>query len=283
MVPPRAGPRYWWVYGTVRKFGAVRCGQARGPRRWDEGRGTMPPMTDTRDTSPVALVTGATGHLGRTAAAAFASDGYRLGLGGTDLARLEAVAGDLGLSADRWAPALGDLARDEQARAAVHAVEARFGRIDVLLHLVGGWSGGAAIADVQPDVLRDMLDQHVWSTFHAVRAVVPGMTERGGGRIMAVTSALTTSPAARSGAYLAAKSAQEVLLRSLAREMAATGVTVNVVAVKAIDAERQRETAPSAKNASWTTPDEIVEVLRYLASAQASAVNGQRIALDGRG
>jgi len=239
-------------------------------------------MTDTHDAPPVALITGATGRLGRAAAAAFASDGYRLGLGGTDLRRLEAVAADLDLPADRWTAAVGDLGLDDGARAAVQAVESRYGRIDVLLHLVGGWSGGAAIMDVDGAVLREMLDQHVWSTFHVTRAVVPGMTERRDGRILAITSTLTASPVARSGPYIAAKSAQEVLLRALAREVAATGVTVNVVAVKAIDTERERETAPSAKNAGWTTPDEIVDVLRYLASAQASAINGQRIALDGR-
>lgn len=243
----------------------------------------MQPMIDTSDASPVALITGASGRLGRAAAAAFATDGYRLGLGGTDLGRLEAAATELRLPDDRWAAAVGDLGVDAGARAAVHAVEARFGRIDVLVHLVGGWSGGAAIADVDPDVLGDMLDQHVWTTFHVVRAAVPGMTARGSGRILAVTSTLTTTPTARSGPYLAAKAAQEVLLRSLAREVADRGVTVNLVAVKAIDAERQHETAPSAKGAGWATPDEIVEVLRYLASAQASAVNGQRIALDGRG
>jgi NAD(P)-dependent dehydrogenase (short-subunit alcohol dehydrogenase family) len=240
----------------------------------------MPAMTDH---SRIVLITGATGHLGRAAARAFAADGARLGLLGTDLGRLQAVAHDLGIADDAWTPGVADLRDGGAAQAAITGITDRLGPVDVLLHLVGGWSGGAAIADVEPDVLRDMLEQHLWSTFHVVRAVVPGMVERRDGRILAVTSTLTTSPTALSGAYLAAKSAQEVMLRSLAREVAKSGVTVNVVAVKAIDAERQRETAPSAKNAGWTTPSEIVEVLRYLASSQAAAVNGQRIALDGRG
>ncbi|CAN5544270.1 SDR family oxidoreductase [soil metagenome] len=241
---------------------------------WDDA-----PMTDDRG---VALITGATGSLGRAAAPAFARAGYRLGLGGTDRGRLDTLAEDLGLDRDAWLPVTADLADAEAARAAVSGLEEHFGRIDVLLHLVGGWTGGTTLVDLDPGVLRDMLDQHVWSTFHVTRAVVPGMVERGHGRILAVTSSFTAAPSAKSTPYIAAKAAQEALLRVLAREVAGTGVTANLVAVKSIDAERQRETAPSPKNASWTTPDEIVAVLRFLASDDAAAVNGQRIALDGR-
>jgi NAD(P)-dependent dehydrogenase (short-subunit alcohol dehydrogenase family) len=235
------------------------------------------------DRDRVVLITGATGPAGRAAAAAFAADGWRLGLGGTDRGRLDALARDLGLAADRWAAALGDLSDGDAALEAVGAVEHRFGRIDALLHFVGGWTGGTPLVDLEPEVLRTMLDQHVWSTFHAVRAVVPGMTERGWGRIVAITSTFTASPSAKSGPYLTAKSAEETLLRVLAREVAGTGVTANLLAVRTIDAERQRETEPSPKNATWTTPDEIAAVIRYLCSDEAAAINGQRIALDGRG
>ena len=72
------------------------------------------------------------------------------------------------------------------------------------------------------------------------------------------------------------------MLRSVAREVASSGVTINVVAVKVIDVDRERETAPSPKNAGWTTPDEIVAVMRYLCSDGAAAINGQRIGLDNR-
>ena len=75
---------------------------------------------------------------------------------------------------------------------------------------------------------------------------------------------------------------QETLLRVLAKEVAATGVTVNTVAVRAIDAEHVREHEPSPKNASWTTPEEVVATFRFLCSDDAAAINGARIPLDGR-
>jgi NAD(P)-dependent dehydrogenase (short-subunit alcohol dehydrogenase family) len=231
----------------------------------------------------VVLITGATGPLGRAAAAAFAADGARLGLVGTDAGRLDALAADLALAEHGWVPAVADLTEQAAARDAVAIVEARFGRIDVLLHLVGGWTGGTTLVDLDPDVLAGMLGQHVWSTFHVAQAVVPGMVERGWGRIIAVTSSFTTAPTAGSAAYLAAKAGEETLLRTLARELGGDGVTVNVLAVRTIDAAHERAKAPSAKNAAWTTPEEMVATLRFLCSDDASAVNGQRLGLDGRG
>ncbi len=230
----------------------------------------------------VVLITGATGPAGRAAAAAFAADGARLGLAGRDGGRLDALARELGLVDGAWVRAVGDLADESASRAAVQAVADRFGRVDVLLHLVGGWSGGTALADLATDDLALMLDRHVWSTFHIARAVVPGMVERGWGRIVAVTSTTVDPPGPRIAAYASAKAAQETMLRVLAREVAGSGVTVNLIAVKAIDADRTRETAPTAKNAGWTTPEEIVETMGYLCSGGAAAVNGARIPLDGR-
>jgi NAD(P)-dependent dehydrogenase (short-subunit alcohol dehydrogenase family) len=231
----------------------------------------------------VVLITGATGPLGRAAAAAFAADGARLGLVGTDAGRLDALATDLALAEDVWVPAVADLTEQAAARDAVALVEARFGRIDVLLHFVGGWTGGTTLVDLDPDVLAGMLDQHVWSTFHVAQAVVPGMLERGRGRIVAVTSTATAAPGPKAAPYVTAKAAQEALLRVLAREVAGDGITVNLLAVKAIDAKHERDAAPSPRTAEWTTPEELVAAIRFLCSDEAAAISGTRIALDRRG
>jgi NADP-dependent 3-hydroxy acid dehydrogenase YdfG len=86
----------------------------------------------------VALITGATGPLGRVVAVTFAEAGARLVLVGTSHDRLAELAGDLGLPDDRWLPAVGDLREPSAASDVVATTTERYGRIDVLLHLVGG-------------------------------------------------------------------------------------------------------------------------------------------------
>ena len=237
----------------------------------------MPDLSDR-----VVVVTGATGALGRAAARAFAAEGCRLGLLGRDVDRLRQVADEAGVTEDRWVGATGDLTDPAATDAAVATVVERFGRVDIVLHLVGGFVPGAPVTELDPAKLRFMLDQHLWSTLYITRACLTGMVDRGGGRILAVSSATTVSMPARASIYAATKIAQETLLRILAKEVAASGVTVNVVAVRQIDAEHARERQPDPKNATWATPEEIVATFLYLCSDAGAAINGARIPLDGR-
>jgi NAD(P)-dependent dehydrogenase (short-subunit alcohol dehydrogenase family) len=230
----------------------------------------------------VVLVTGATGGLGRVVVQAFAEAGASLGLVGRDRDRLEVVAAQVSLEDDRWAPGVGDLTDRAAAEAAVSGVVGRLGRVDVLLHLVGGYAAGGAIAEFSDDDLRSMLDQHLWSTLNVTRAVVPGMVERGWGRVVAVTASTAVTTPPNLAAYSVAKSAQETLLRTLAREVSGDGVTVNVLVGRKIDTEHERETAPSPKNASWTTPEEIATAMLFLCSDEAAAITGARMPLDAR-
>jgi len=234
------------------------------------------------DKDRVVFIAGATGGVGRATAATFAAEGCRLALGGRNAERLAEIGGELGLGDDRWVAAVGDFRDGDQARAAVASVIDAFGGIDVLLHLVGGYAGGTALVEVDPAETRDMIDQHIWTTLNLVRTVVPGMVERGWGRVIAAGTAASVTAPAKAGPYAAAKAAQEVLLRSLAKEVSGSGVTVNLVAMRMIDEKHERESSPSPKNVSWTTPEEIAATIRWLASDAAASVNGVRIPLDGR-
>jgi NAD(P)-dependent dehydrogenase (short-subunit alcohol dehydrogenase family) len=213
----------------------------------------------------------------------FAAAGARLGLVGTDLARLTAVAHDLGLAEDLWLPAVGDLRQADDSRAVVAAVTARFGRVDVLLHLVGGWVGGTPVADLDHTELGGMLEQHLWTTLNVIQAVLPGMLGGSWGRIVAIGSRSGLEPPPKVASYAVAKAAEDTLLRTLAREVDGTGVTVNLVTVGMIDEEHQRDSAATPRNATWSTPEEIAAALLYLCSDDAGAINGARIPLDRRG
>ncbi len=232
--------------------------------------------------APVVLVTGATGPLGRAVAARFHADGARLALTSRDPERLRELGADLGLEPGTWLPVTCSLGDGDLARAVAAEVTARFGRIDVLLHLVGGWAGGTAVVDLDHAEVADLLDRHLWTTLHIVQAVVPGMMERGSGRVLAVSSPFASNPGPKGASYAIAKAAEEVLLRTLARETAASGVTANLVVVRAIDTGRGPDAGPTSKRSSWTTPEEAADALAFLASPEAAAITGARIPLDGR-
>jgi NAD(P)-dependent dehydrogenase (short-subunit alcohol dehydrogenase family) len=239
-------------------------------------------MTATAPADPVVLITGATGPLGRVTARVFAEAGARLGLVGTNAERLAEVAAKTGIPDDRWVPGVGDLRDPAAARGVIDAVIGQFGRIDCWLHLVGGWAGGTAVVDLDHDEVRSMLDQHLWTTLNVAQAVVPGMLERGWGRIVAVSTPSAMVPGPRGASYAVGKAAEDTLIRALARELGDSGVTANLVVVKQIDTRHERETDPSPKRASATTPAEIAATLRYLCSDEAAAINGARVPLDGR-
>jgi NAD(P)-dependent dehydrogenase (short-subunit alcohol dehydrogenase family) len=227
----------------------------------------------------VVVITGATGGLGRVVARAFAERGARLAVVSADQTRLDALVLDMGLPAERTLAQAADLRDGEAVRTAAEAVAERFGGADILLHLVGGWTGGKPLTEADPDDLRSMLDQHVWTTFHLLQAFVPQLAARGWGRIVVVSTPVATRPPAKMGAYAAAKAAEEALILTAARETKEHGVTANVLHVRAIDVEHAHEEA----SASWTTPEEITAAMLYLCSAEAGAVNGARLPLTGDG
>ncbi len=227
-------------------------------------------------------VPGATGAAGRAAVVAFAAESCRVGLIGTDAEKLRTLAADLDLADGRWHGAAGDVTNADEARRVVDEITQALGPVDVLVHVVGGWLGGVAAVDVDPADVQTSFEQHVFSTLHMVQAVVPGMVERGWGRIFAISQPLASEPGPRGGGYLMAKAAQEVQLRSLACDLAGSGVTANLLIVTTIDKDHERDREPSTKNAQWTTPEEIAATMVMLCGDEASTINGARIPLFGR-
>lgn len=221
-----------------------------------------------------AIISGATGGLGRVLARRLTDAGSSLVLLGTDASRLDALASELVLPAARCLTLVADLRDTEATGSAVDAALERFGRVDVLAQLVGGYAGGTPLVELDPTELSDMLDQHVWTTFNLARAVVPRMTAAGWGRIVAISPTSVATPGPNMSAYTTAKAAQDALLTSLARELKGSGVTANLLVVRAIDTEHSGK-------AGWTTPEAIASAISYLCSDDAAGVNGARIPLTG--
>ena len=130
----------------------------------------------------VAVVAGATGALGKVAAREFAKEGAHLVLLGRSLESLETVAREAGLSEDRYLPITADVTDGKATRSAADKTMARFGRVDILLNLVGGYVDGRTVVESDPQELEEMVRQHVWTTFHLAQAFVPHLTANGWGR-----------------------------------------------------------------------------------------------------
>ena len=226
----------------------------------------------------VAIITGAAGALGRVAARRFADEGARLVLLGRDATPLNELASELDLAEDRYLVDDVDLTDPKATGAAASNIIEKFGRIDMLVHLVGGYSGGEKLVDVPATEMSGMLDQHVWTTFNVVQAFVPGIEASGRGRVVVVSHRDALSPRGNNATYVAAKAAQEIMVQSLAQELKGTGATANVILVTSIGADPDR--MPTSK-ISKTTPEEITALVLYLCSDDASMVNGARIPLHG--
>ena len=229
----------------------------------------------------VVIITGASGGLGTVVARQFAERGARLALLDRNLERLEGQMADLGLTNDKCLLSTSDLTEADAVRTAATDVVGKFGRADILLNLVGGFTGGKDVVELAQDDLSDMLRQHVWTTFHLAQAFVPHLIANGWGRFLVISSPRAFSPGGGNAAYVIGKAGGEVLTLSLAQELKDTGVTANVILVRSIDVGHMRDREPTPENASSTTPEEIAAAIMYLCSDEARTVNGARIPLYG--
>lgn len=169
------------------------------------------------------------------------------------------------------------------ARQAVDGVISRFGRIDVLAHLVGGFAGGQTVADTDDATFQSMFDLNVNTAFHIIRAVLPHMRKAGVGRIIAIGSRAAENPGASVGAYSASKAALVSLMRTVALENKDGGITANVILPGTIDTPANRKAMPGADTVQWVQPASIASLIVWLAGDAAKDVTGAAIPVYGRG
>lgn len=229
----------------------------------------------------IVMITGATGGLGSVLFRDLAALGASFALVDIDSNRLEKLVREIDLPSSRYLLHTVDLLDPEATRKAVEEITTHFGRIDILLHVVGGWTGGKSLIEAPRTDLEFMINQHIWTSFNVIQAVVPGMLPRGWGRIIMITSPYAARPHPRGGPYAIGKAGQESLMLTLAQELKGTGVTANLLQAKTIDVRREKVSTPSPDNASWTTPEELSAAVQYLLTDPAAALNGARIPMYG--
>ncbi len=223
----------------------------------------------------VVLVTGASGGLGRAVTTAFLSAGASV----AGIARSISAAD---FDHPDFVPIATNIANAESAMKIVNAVLERFHRIDVLAHLVGGFSGGRTVDKTDDAVWESMMFLNVTAAFHMFRAVLPHMQSAGYGRVIAIGSRAAEEPGAGVGAYSASKAALVSLVRTVALENKDAGITANVILPATIDTAANRAAMPKADPSNWIKPESIASLAIWLASEDGAQVTGAAIPIYGK-
>lgn len=227
----------------------------------------------------VIAIAGAGGGLGPAVARRLADDGASLALTDVNQDRLDALVADLGLDFEHVDARVVDLLDPVAAGEWATATAARFGRVDGLLHLVGGWKGGDPIATTPLADYEWLHDLLVRTVQHASRAFYEPLTQSGHGRFVLVSSSQAQKPDATNASYAAAKAAAEAWTLALADSFEGTGATANIVVVNAILTSAMREKNPGKDYPSFTPVEDIAAAISFLCSDEAGRMNGKRLAL----
>jgi NAD(P)-dependent dehydrogenase (short-subunit alcohol dehydrogenase family) len=225
-------------------------------------------------TGKVALVTGADGGLGSFVTQAF----------------LDAGASVVGTSRKirqsdfdnpNFCAIPGEISSSEGTSQLLGQLSARFGRLDVLAHTVGGFAGGQSVADTDETTFRQMFELNVNATFFLLRAALPIMRKTAGGRIIAIGSRAALEPGANVGAYSASKAAMVSLIRTVAAENKDAGITANVILPGTMDTPANRKAMPDADFSKWVSPASVASLMVWLAGDAGKDMNGAVIPVYG--
>src|SRR4051794_3367225 len=215
----------------------------------------------------IAIVTGAKGGLGTFVTKAFLAAGARV-VGVSRLIK------DSDFSHPEFTALPAELSSGDAARMVVDDVVERFGRVDILAHVLGGFAGGQSVAETEDAEFEKMLDLNYRAAFYIARAVLPQMRAQGGGRILAVASRQAVEPAAMVGAYSASKAALVSLIRTIAIENKDRCISANTVLPGTMD-------TPGNPGPQFVQPAQVAAMLVHLASDAAAQVSGAAVPIYG--
>lgn len=230
-------------------------------------------------TDRVIAIAGVGGGLGPVVAARLAEAGATVAGTDRDQGLLDSLGGELGLAPERWDGRSVDLLDEDAARGWCAALVERFGRVDGLIHLVGGWRGGqplheAPLADW--NLLHELL---VRTVQHTTRAFHDQLAASEHGRFVLVSAKQAQAPSNANAAYAAAKAAAEAWTLAFADGFAPGGATANIIVVEAILTPRMREESPGKQFPTFTPAEHLADAVVFLCSDAAAEMNGQRLPL----
>ncbi|HEX7761176.1 MAG TPA: SDR family NAD(P)-dependent oxidoreductase [Caulobacteraceae bacterium] len=222
----------------------------------------------------VAIVTGGFGALGRVVARQALAAGYAVAA--VDFAANPPAE----LASEVMAIGSVNLADAKQAQDAVAAVAARFGRIDAVFNIAGGFSW-QTVQDGDAATWDRLHGLNLVTALNMSKAALPQLLAGGAGRIVNVGANAALRAATGMGAYAASKAGVHRLTEAMAEELKGRGVTVNAVLPSIIDTPANRADMPDSDFAKWVTPQDLAAVMLFLASPAAGAITGALIPVTG--
>ena len=221
----------------------------------------------------VVIITGASGALGKVVAEAALARGAHVA--GIDYSPAQRSPNETRLD-------LGgvDLTDAAQAKRAIDQATLHFGRLDALINIAGGFAF-ETVADGDPKTWQRMTALNVTTALNASRAAIPHLLKSSAARIVNIGALGALQAGSGMGAYAASKAGVHRLTEALAAEHKGK-ITVNAVLPSIIDTSANRESMPKADFSKWVSPQELAEVVLFLASDAASAVTGALLPVTGR-
>lgn len=221
----------------------------------------------------VVFITGAKGGLGTFVTERFLSTGATV------------VGASLSISQKDFAdplfvPLAVDLTKAAAVREATDSVVRRLGRLDVLIHVLGGFAGGQTVAETDDATWDLMRDLNLASAFYVLRACIPHLRKSGRGRIVVVGSLAAVEPHAGLGAYVTFKAALGMLVRTVALENQDAGLTANVILPGTMDTPGNRKAMPDADFSKWVSPGAVADAVAWLAQESAGNISGTVVPID---
>jgi NAD(P)-dependent dehydrogenase (short-subunit alcohol dehydrogenase family) len=221
----------------------------------------------------VVLITGAKGGLGTFVTQRF------LGTGATVIGASRSISPE-DFPAPNFVALPVDFTKPVAVTSAIGSCVARYGKLDVLVHVVGGFAGGKSVVETDDATWEQMRDLNLTAAFYVLRAAIPHLRKSGAGRIVTVGSLAAVEPHAGLGAYVTSKSALVSLVRTVAVENKDAGVTANVVLPGTMDTPANRKAMPGADFSKWLKPADVADLILWLADERAAHVTGAAIPID---
>jgi 3-oxoacyl-[acyl-carrier protein] reductase len=238
----------------------------------------------------VAMVTGGSRGIGAATAAMLARHGAVVGVGGRDLSAIDRVVESIRAGGGQAVAAPADTTDAEALAGACRVIGEAFGPVDVLAAFAGGGGQPRPTEEVSPEEWRRVIDGDLTATFLTIRAVLPGMLERGRGAIVTMSSSAGRQPSQAAAAYAAAKAGVAMLSRHLAAELGPRGIRVNCLAPSAVVNEKMATRMTDDQRAQLAKafplgrlgrPDDVAAAALFLLSDAAAWVTGVTLDVSG--